>query len=176
VDFIAVATIGQCVANGLVFDVMVDRDGIFGVTSDGETYTAPTKQALVQKVESATKVKPKRVAVRAVRIDYNDTVQRLTLVGRHTGNGNLLYRVDGEKGIFQLSTYEAMSLLRDLSETELSEHESLTAAVKAAQKALKAWTEARQLDASYVVEQALSADAVDPQASSTGKPTTRVKD
>jgi hypothetical protein len=165
------AVVGQELIGGVIYEVSVDyRTGDFGAIVDGEAITAATKDDLIKRLTAVSKQPMKRIAIRATLSDWRGLTP-ITIIGRHNGNKNILYRIDGERATLQMSGRN--TVLRDMSATERGEYDRLTIAAKDADRAVELWIDSHGIDYEWMVEQALAADAVDPHVTDSGKPSTR---
>lgn len=117
---------------GRTVQIEVDLAGTFSATIDGETVTADSRQALIDKLTKALAPARRSLDIRFVMENANK-IKRCTITGIHAGNGNPLgLWEDGKRGQIYSGLSRAME---DLSEADLKKVRDLYSAVEVANKA-----------------------------------------
>ena len=78
------------------YEVEIDGCGIFRVNIDGEGIQDVTLEGLKVKLDRATKEKTKKVAIEFWRW-YGEKLLKGSIIGVHSGNGNLLVHIGDNK-------------------------------------------------------------------------------
>lgn len=120
---------------GKKIEARIDAKGIFRAEWNGEDYEHVTLQGL--KDALARQIKKKPVAIPVLNIDeYADDSLKIVkgvVTGRHSGNGNLLVRFEGNRSPEQFRPYRSGGLLK--GSADVKELRRLYDSMKAARKA-----------------------------------------
>src|SRR5579883_3277272 len=100
--------------NGTDVVWQLDDNGIFRATFDDEEFENPTLKGLADKLRAHTKKKPMAIPVVRFEEHYAKALLRHgTVVGRHSGNRNILVRWDGDCANEQFRSYSGKLLRGD---------------------------------------------------------------
>lgn len=137
-------------------EITVEENGDFVARVDGEWYRAPSLKLLTEKLRKMIRSQG-RIAVPVTQISsgHHDepVITQITLVGVHAGNGNTLYKEDGETGVDQLR-WSRDEIYRRLTEAEIAQCHALHEEVRVAKTALEAWLDARRVNDKELMQQA----------------------
>lgn len=123
---------------GRKIDVHIDGSGEFAAEYNGQELAAANLNVLVEKLERA--VKSAKVSIPFIQWD-GEKLRHGTATGIHYGNGNLLIKWDGEKGIEQVyGIHDA------LHPNLANEYAELCDAVEDAEKRRKAFEDEHGFD------------------------------
>lgn len=155
---------------GVDIDVFIKSGGIFYARYRDVEYEAPSLDQLKRQVQAAGKIKLE-IPFTALnegdrwgsRADRKPTARHGVAIGRHSGNGNVLVKMDGAKTSEQGSGYGGRDVAR-LSDADVDEWKRLVGAKNDAEAALEAWQEAHKIDLRKMVDDALQAAAGEPAA------------
>ena len=120
----------------------------------GEKLWAPDYESLAAKVRTAVSKHKIKVEVPFVLATGYGEVTRCMATGIHGANGNVVYRT--ETGGSGQITHRG-KVLDNLTDDEIAEYKRLAKEQTAAQRALRAFDEAHQLDITSIVRDAVTA-------------------
>jgi hypothetical protein len=132
--------------------VTIDLYGTFCASINEQDYKSPTYEGIGEKINGALKDKPVRVSIPFHRVEHGMPVAGV-IIGIHSGNGNLLLRMNGKKGTEQVQSWHSETFLL-LTPTDIVKHGELSAAVRAAQKALDFFEKDHAFDGKEAVKAA----------------------
>ncbi len=134
-------------------DVHVDGSGEFSAEVSGNDVSSVTLEGLKEKLERAIKM-DKITPIPFLQWN-GETLVCGKAVGIHAGNGNLLVKLDGEKGVEQHFRMETA-----IDPSHLVAYGALCAAVRAAEVAREAFEKKHAFDLKERVKEALAAVGV----------------
>lgn len=147
--------------DGRQVDIYVTDGGTFKALMDGgseETYSAASLPSLMKQVREIIKGQTKEIPAAQVGWSSGDRwssrgkkslqVELLIISGIHAGNGNVLYRHEGQprKNTQQGYRYHSVKFLRRPTPEELEELKTLYEANDELERRIEAWHQARLLD------------------------------
>jgi hypothetical protein len=137
---------------GRKIDLYVSSGGKFNADWDDETIECPTVGALLEKLSKITKV---NLGIKFCRWD-DGVLKHGVITGLHGANGNILVRLEGEKGSQQEYTYtNDNGKYLKLTKEQEAEYTGLQKALEAAQTAVEEFDAAHSFNASKVIKEAL---------------------
>lgn len=139
--------------HGHEIPVTINRTS-FSAQWAGEEIIAPDYEALKARVAAAVARHKIKVEVPFVLANGYGDVTRCVATGLHGANGNVMYRT--ETGGAGQITHRG-KVLGNLTDYEIDQYKKLARAAQDAQKALRVFDEAHQLDINAVVRDAVAA-------------------
>jgi hypothetical protein len=135
--------------------VVVSSDGEFWAEWEGTSFRSTTFKGLRAKLLPKVRDDAKRCEVPAWRLSYHEgeAWEKITLIGLHGDNGNVLY-TDSEGKTSQLGRLDGR-VYRPLSGHEQQVHGALVKQVGVAQTALKKWLKTKKLEPGAAVRKAI---------------------
>lgn len=139
------------------FDVYVDDEGQFFTRWQGDNIFAPSLKTLEEKLRKTVRAAG-RIAVPVSRISdtwhsETPTITHIVLTGVHAGNGNVLYREEGENTVEQIRSFDD-EIYQRLTESDIAQFHTLKQAVRTAEEALDTWKTAHKVNPRSLMEQA----------------------
>lgn len=134
--------------DGTAFELSVDADGEFRSEFAGETVSASSLKALVEKLRGLVRVKP--IAVKATLFEDEGwrhkgaTFADIIVTGIHSGNGNVLFKVDRKGAPTQQFKSYRGTLLKRVTPAEVKAFRAIEARAEAARKEMEAFKKARE--------------------------------
>lgn len=139
-------------------DIYVTEEGNFTAKIDG-TWIKPltTLKALTEKVKASVRKVQIRIPVTHIDDSWRSEeaiIEHVTLTGIHHGNHNILYLdEEGNQQQFRWGAHDG--IYRRLTPEEVAELHALKAAIKQATTALDAWKDARKVNATKLIQDAM---------------------
>lgn len=123
--------------------VTVTGEGIFWCEWEGTGYSSGTFKGLRAKMLPLVRDDLKRCEVPALMENYNNTLERITLIGIHASNGNVLY-LDADGKTHQEGG-RSDRVFHVLTGQEQARRRLLIAEVKKAERRLREWKKAHRM-------------------------------
>jgi hypothetical protein len=142
----------ETIVRGRKINFSVDeKTGQFRASHEGVDYKGDTLAAIKAALELDLKKKPLSVRFVEVSEDYNGKVSILkgVITGKHSGNGNVLVKYDGEERTEQHGSWRGRGLLK--GDTDVKKLEELRAARDHAEKEFNAFIAKSAIDTDKIV-------------------------